>query len=227
MPALKKELNKLVPEDFELLVDEGWSEDEQLEFKQALSQGKPGEPDLWKEKGDIRPAAKRDLLAEVVAMANSYGGDVVLGIEEADQKPPMAIRLVPIANCVELAARIEHAARDLIRPQIPMLAARGVPLDGDAGVVVIRAPRSRMAPHRLEMSGMEKECYRRVNDRTAPMSMREIQDLTFTVARGLAGVDERFKKLSDEFADWFGRPAPAGHTTVEAHGCCSAVVSGP
>ncbi len=118
-----------------------------------------------------------------VAMANSYGGDVIIGIVETDEKPPRAQALNPLPNCVDLASRLERAARDLIKPQIP-LGVQGIPTDGSSGIVIFRVPRSRNAPHRLEMKGIEKECYKRVSDRTEAMSMREIQDLTFSTSAG-------------------------------------------
>jgi predicted HTH transcriptional regulator len=49
--------------------------------------------------------AKRDVLAEVVAMANIYGGDVVLGIEESEEKPPRAIAVHHMPECIDLASR--------------------------------------------------------------------------------------------------------------------------
>lgn len=202
MPALRKALRDLAAADFQALIDDQWIEDELLEFKKTLSTS-DGRPDRWLQDGaEIGASAKRDLLAEVVAMANTYGGDVVLGIDETDSKPPRAQALVPLPRCVELAHRLEMGARDLIKPQVPMLGVRGIPIDGDSGLIVLRAPRSRMAPHRLEMSGIVKECYRRVSDRTEPMTMREIQELTLSAVRGIEKVDARLGELRARFAAW-------------------------
>jgi hypothetical protein len=200
MPKLAKALADLTPADLQAVVDGEWIEDEVLEFKQTLSQQDGGKPDKWLiDQSEVGKQAKRKLLAEVVAMANSYGGDVILGIEQATENPPKAVRLNAIPKCIDLASRLEHAARDLIKPQIPMLGVRGIPIDGEAGVVVFRVPRSRLAPHRLEMADFVKECYRRVGERTEAMTMREIQDLTFSVSRGLQHVEERLRELQTEF----------------------------
>jgi hypothetical protein len=207
MGALRKALVDLLPSDFQQLIDDEWIEDETLEFKRTLSQSSTGNTDRWLlDQSDIGNAAKRDLFAEVVAMANSYGGDVILGMIEAEEKPPRAVGINPLPKCVELASRLEHAARDLVRPQIPMLSVRGVPVDGEAGLVVFRVPRSRVAPHRLEMKGIEKECYRRVNDRSEPMTMREIQDLTFSVSRGVAQIEDRLSGIVNGFEKWVAEP---------------------
>jgi hypothetical protein len=202
MPALRKPLLELVFADFEALIRDKWVEDELLEFKRTLATSK-GDPDRWMiDQTEIGTSAKRDLLAEVVAMANSYGGDVILGVAESVNKPPSANAIVPLPRCVELAHRLELAARDLIKPEIPMLGVRGVPTDDDSGVVVFRVPKSRSAPHRLEMKGVEKECYKRVGDRTEAMTMREIRDLTFSAADGMDAINKRFNDLRSEFIGW-------------------------
>jgi Putative DNA-binding domain len=121
MSALPKPLHDLTLSDLQVLIDEEWSEDETLEFKESLSHPS-GRSDKWfTDQSSIGDSAKRDLLAEVVAMANSYGGDVILGVVETDEKPPRAQALSPLPSCIELASRLEYAARDLIKPQIPMM----------------------------------------------------------------------------------------------------------
>lgn len=204
MPALNKALGEIVAADIQALVDQAWVEDELLEFKRTLSHSSSGSPDRWlNDQSDIGQAAKRDVLAEVVAMANTYGGDVIVGIDETAEKPPRARSIHALPACVELASRLEMAARDLIKPQVPMLAVKGVPTGGAKGVVIFRVPKSRLAPHRLEMKGVEKECYRRVGDRTEPMTMREIQDLTFAIARGLDAIDRCLEAAIEEFEAWY------------------------
>jgi len=202
MPAIRKPIAEITRNDLDEVVRDQWLEDELLEFKKTLS-AKNGDPDKWiVDQSQIGDSAKRHVLAEVVAMANSYGGDVILGIDETQEKPPRASAITPLPKCVDLAHRLEMSARDLIKPEIPMLTMRGIPTDGESGLVIIRAPRSRLAPHRLEMKGIEKECYKRVSDRTEPMTMREIQDLTFGVVKGLQAVDARLLDLHSEFTAW-------------------------
>lgn len=83
-----------------------------------------------------------------------------------------------------------------------MLGVRGIPLEQDTGLVIFRAPRSRSAPHRLEIKGIEKECYKRVSDRTEAMTMREIRDLTLSAASGMDAIERRFAELRAEFRSW-------------------------
>lgn len=90
MPAFRVALNDISPQHIQTLIDEKWPEDELLEYKKTLSTSS-GSPDRWVvDQSEIGTAAKRDVLAEVVAMANSYGGDVLLGIDELREEgqPP-------------------------------------------------------------------------------------------------------------------------------------------
>jgi hypothetical protein len=142
--------------------------------------------------------ARNQLIAEVIAFANAYGGTLVLGIRETDNKPARAGGITPVPRCIELAERLRLQCRDCIEPQVPLLELAGVPTEDDGtGVVVIRVPRSRMAPHRHTVT---RECYIRRADRTEKMTMREIQDLTLQVERGLAAIKARFEARREDFA---------------------------
>jgi hypothetical protein len=200
MPTLKKALADLTSEDLTAVLVERWPEDEQLEFKQALP-ANSDEGDRWVTHGDrIGDRAKNGVFSEVVAFANSYGGDLVLGIQETDGNPRCAEKRTPIPRCNDLAEQLAMAARDLIEPQIPRLEFRGIPINETGeGYVVIRVHKSQLAPHRLRSN---KECYRRRGGSSEPMTMREIQDLTFSVARGLEGVDRRLTELKKDFDTW-------------------------
>lgn len=203
MPALRKPLSALARADLEMLITNEWGEDELLEFKRTLPSSEGD--DRWvRDQSAIGDRAKREILSEIVAFANSYGGDLIVGMDETASKPPRARAIVPLPKCVDLAHRLELAARDLIRPAIPMLAIRGMVTeqDNESGVVVARVPKSREAPHRLEVKGAEKECYKRVRDRTETMTMREIQDLTFSVRRGLDAIAERLNAHAQAFHTW-------------------------
>ncbi len=97
---------------------------------------------------------------------------------------------MPLPRCADLAERLRLQCRDCIEPQVSLLEVGAVPIEDDgSGVIVIRVPKSRMAPHRHSAT---KECYIRRADRSEKMTMREIQDLTLQVERGLAAIDAAF-----------------------------------
>lgn len=201
MPMLGKPLHEIDQNDLQLLCKKSWREDEQFELKQDLP-SRSG-LDSWHTAGTISPYARDKILAEVVAFANSYGGDVVIGMAKSLDKPAAAERLNPIPNCADLAERLEDQARSCIEPPIPLLSTHSVvTLQDGSGVVIIRVPRSRLAPHRLSQDKGIRECYHRVGTRTERMTMRQIQELTFSVARGTDSVVARLQALQEDCRHW-------------------------
>jgi predicted HTH transcriptional regulator len=129
MPGLPKSLSQLTADDISNIVTQQLPEDELLEFKRALPAAEGVEADRWVTRGDhVGETAQRGVFKEVVAFANTYGGDLVLGIEDSkDNPPPRAIGLTPIPRCLDLVERLAMAARNVIEPQIPRLEFRGIP----------------------------------------------------------------------------------------------------
>ena len=85
-------------EDVDALLAAKVPEGERLEFKQELSAPK-GKKDPWATDKKLGDAAKKQILHEVVAFANAYGGTLLLGIAETKSKPPVADRVIPIPHC--------------------------------------------------------------------------------------------------------------------------------
>ena len=92
--------------------------------------------------------------------------------------------------------------RDCVEPQIPRLEVFGVPTKDKSGVVVIRVGRSRLAPHRVKPT---RVCPIRRADRCEGMTMREIQEMTLNVSRGMERLEKRLVKRSGRFQQEFGR----------------------
>jgi len=124
MPMVGKPLREIDHSDLLLLCKKKWREDKQFELKQDLP-SKSG-PDSWHTARTISAYAREKILAEVVAFANSYGGDVVIGIAETIDTPAAAERLSPIPNCAGLAERLDDQARSCIEPPIPSLLTHSV-----------------------------------------------------------------------------------------------------
>lgn len=193
---LSKRFEDIVFADVEGLISEGASEDDRLEFKSALSSKKQDDP-WYTGANEIGDKARNELLEEIVAFANAYGGCLVLGMEETPDKPPRAAKIRSVPRCIELADRLALQARDCIEPKLPLIQIRGIPTGGDgAGVVVMRVETSRLRPHRLLAN---KECYVRRCDRSEKMTMREIRDLTLLSHFEGQGRDERFLEKQAKF----------------------------
>ncbi len=193
MNVLLKPIQSITVEDLQRVCEDETPESDALELKEALS-GKDG-PDAWHSGADrIGDRARNAILAEVIAFANAHGGTVLLGIEETDDHPKRARAIKPIPRCADLAHRLQLMARDAIRPELSVLEVRAVPIESDAGVVILRTSESRLAPHRLEPT---RESFIRRADRTQSISMREIQDLAVFRAAGIASLDAEFTRRRD------------------------------
>lgn len=199
--VLSKPIDQITIPDIELLIQSKVPEGEQIEFKAELPAKGDGSPDPWmsgtKQIGD---RAKNTILEEVVAFANAYGGTLLLGIEESDMKPAVADKISPVPQCTDLVERLKLVFRDCVEPQLPRLEVCAVPTEGDSGVIVIRVGRSRLAPHRVTTTLV---CPTRRSDRCEKMTMREIQDMTLNVSRGLERLEKQLSERSSLFQQEF------------------------
>jgi hypothetical protein len=197
MSVTSKPFEQITAEDIRGLVTQEYPESDTVEFKEALPT-KDGAPDPWvRGENRISDPARNKILAEVVAFANAGGGHVFLGIAESDDHPKRAADLRPLPQCAALADKLLLQARDCIEPMLPILSARGVATEPDgSGIVVIRVPPSRLAPHRCVPT---KECYIRHADRTQTMTMREIRDLVIQRDRGEAKLEQQFQERQTGF----------------------------
>ncbi len=195
-----KRPSELVKADIQRLVAEKVQEGTEIEFKETLPAKKGVDP--WLEGTQrIGEYARDQLLEEVIAFANAYGGTLIVGISESDDKPARAAEISVVPECAELAERLKLQCRDCIEPQVPLLEVAGVRTANDgSGVVVFHVPRSRIAPHRHTKT---RECYIRRADRSEKMTMREIQELTLQVERGLVAIETTFDKRGQQFLERF------------------------
>jgi len=84
---IRKPLADIVQGDLEGLIRDGWFEDEQLDFKTSIPHKDGENRDPWRnpptpEGRRIKEYGRDQLLATVVAFANSYGGDLLIGVRE-------------------------------------------------------------------------------------------------------------------------------------------------
>lgn len=188
--------------DIYALIDMEVPEGEQVEYKESLRK-RSNSPDPWiLGENKIGEGARNEILEEAVAFANAHAGALLIGIRESKSKPPVAAEITPVPRCVELADRFRLNFRDCVEPQIPSLEVFGVPTDGESGVVIVRVGRSRLAPHRVEPT---RKCTVRRADRCEGMTMREIQDMTLNVSRGMERFDKRLEERSERFRRELGR----------------------
>ena len=206
---LTKPADQLGIDDLNALIDSHVQEDERIEFKRDLS-AKKEQKDSWYDNQKLGDKAKIEILEKSVAFANAFGGALILGIKEDKESrngPGVANEISPIPHCAGLADRLTSVFGNCVEPHIPGLEIIPIETQDNAGAIVIRVNRSRLAPHRVIPSLV---CPIRRSDRCEKMTMREIQDLVLNLARGTEKLDtlltersERFKEEIPEIIEWY------------------------
>ena len=84
-----KRPSEITADDIERVVAEQVQEGSQVELKVTLPARKGDDPWTTGE-GRIGDYARNELVAEVIAFANAYGGWLLLGVEETKEKPARA-----------------------------------------------------------------------------------------------------------------------------------------
>lgn len=200
---LEAPLTEITFHDIDVLIAEEAEEDLRLELKRELP-ANDRQVDPWMQDGrKIGNPARDGLAKEVVALANAYGGVIVVGVDETKDHPKRACGpdayLIPRA--VECAERLQQSLDQIIDPPLPMLSVRGVTKPGapdEQGVLIIRVPASPRAPHG---HGRPAQAYMRRGSRSEPMTMRDLQSVFFeTRTRG-----EKVDRIRADRADKFQR----------------------
>ena len=202
--VLSKPAAQITVADIGSLVTSRVPEGDRIEYKKELPAAK-GKREPWtSDQQKIGDHAKNQILKEVVSFANAYGGLLVLGVEEdTNSTPPVAKGICPIPKCAELAERFRLIFRDRVEPRLRSCEIFPVVTTGaEDGVVVFRVSQSRLAPHRVTGTWI---CPVRRWDRSEEMSMREIQDMTLNVKRGLEALDKRLNERAASFEHEFDR----------------------
>ena len=223
---LEAPIDDLTFADFEALIREEAEEGPRLELKRALpANDRQGDPWMTGAKRFSNPA--RDGLAkEIVALANAYGGAVVVGVDETEDHPKRARGPdpVPIPRVAACAEQMRQALDSLIDPPLATLEVRGIERPGGdgEGVLVIRTGGSTRAPHG---HGRPPLAYMRRGSHSEPMTMRDLQSVLFETRtrteRTAALLEERRRVFADLIAGGpasvtlsTGRSASADHPTV-------------
>ena len=132
MPLADKRPSQVAKEDLEALIGVE-SESKYIEYKRSL----PGKTDV----------AKREFLYDASSFANTEGGYLVFGIEEADGRATRLTGLPEIDPDREIL-RLEQMLRGGVRPPLTVETA-AVPLDGRSVAIVMRIAKSWNPPHQV------------------------------------------------------------------------------
>lgn len=153
-----RDISKWTRAELDAMVANGDEEGLHLDFKRsaALSNG----------------TLRDDLSKDVSAFANSAGGLIVFGIEEANKK---AVRVDEgITSATMNAERLEDIIFSNVFPRPVGVRARAIDLGADRSAMVVAVPAATsLAPHQAS----DRRYYRRYETKNQPLYDHEIRDL--------------------------------------------------
>lgn len=156
------------------------SENRRLEYKRDLV--------------GARDADKKEFLADVSALANAGGGDLIYGVHAPGGVPSGVEGVRPSDPDAEIL-RLENLLRDGLSPRITGLTIHWVshPEGGNRGCILLRVPASFAAPHRVVFQNWNRFWTRNATGKHE-MDVHELS-LAFTAALTL---DQRITALHND-----------------------------
>ncbi len=190
MTFFGKPLNEVGHGDLQTLIQEEVRERQTLEFKR----------DSYGRNDD----GTREMLRDISAMANAYGGDILLGVETVGDGVASAI--VGIPDGKREAQRITSSCLSNIEERISGLAAWPVPISNGNHAIVIRMPQSLRAPHMVTFKGLN-QFWVRHDRQKSPMSVHEVREACLRVEMLTTRITEFLeKRLGEVHAFSHGQP---------------------
>jgi hypothetical protein len=181
---ISKRLEEIGEADLDDILANGVTEGKTIEYKKVL----PGNSD----------SEKKEFLADVSSFANTTGGDLIFGIDEAQGAPAGIPGLVLSDPDLEVR-RLDSIISDGLEPRI-RFATRVIQRNGSLPALVLRTERSWIGPHRVIFKGHDK-FYARNSAGKYPMDVSELRS-AFTLASSVTEQVRRFRadrlaRLSD------------------------------
>lgn len=166
---IDKSLEKIILEDIEKLISDSVAESKTLEFKKELK--------ISSDKD------RREFLADISALANTIGGDLIFGIEENKNGEAKSIIGLNIERIEEEIIRLENIIRDGIEPRIIGIQPYHLKLDENRYIIILRIPNSWISPHRVIFKGYDK-FFGRSSKSKYPLDVNELK-VAFNLSENL------------------------------------------
>jgi len=183
----KADLREVTFADLQALKDNQVPESHTLDFKRDFPFDREG---------------RLSLAADVVAFANTRGGDLVLGADEEDGFIS-SFAPVQLPDRDEALRSLQSALVDLIEPKVPGVHIEAVPAPDGGYIVIVRTPPSFQAPHRVRKTGV---FYTRTSTGIDPM---DITTLRSAFLRSETAAEKVRAFRSERIAGLRDRPLPA------------------
>jgi hypothetical protein len=134
MSIFTKNLDEVTAADLVSIVDQKLAEWKTIEYKQSLLVD--------------TDSARKKFLSQVSSFANALGGHLIYGIR-ATNGVPEELDGLELDNPDGMVLRLEDMLRSGIRPRIPGVLIRAVPIESDRFVIVVRIKKSWLQPHQV------------------------------------------------------------------------------
>jgi len=154
-----KPLREVTEVDLLEMKAEGTAESVTLEFKQEMYSS--------------ARESRLEMLKDISAMANAFGGVILLGVSEKDH---CFCEIVSVENALEHQSAINKSCRANIEENIEGLEVVPINLQDGRHVLAIGIPEGSSKPHVVNYD-KHWRCYRRVGTDNHPIGIREMQEL--------------------------------------------------
>jgi len=160
----QKSFDNITNADIQNLIDIKYKECQRMEYK--------------KEMYSRNDNGTKEMLRDISAIANAYGGYLIIGIE-ADKKG-IPKNPINVDNAEIERDRIEKSCLSSIEPRISGLKCKTVQVSTGENIIVVFIPRSLKKPHMVTFSGLN-QFWKRYNDKKLHMSVEEIRDACISI----------------------------------------------
>jgi hypothetical protein len=167
MYPLGKPISQITAEDLARVRDNKYPENLYFDFKQSYDGG-----------GELK--IKRELLKDIVAMANTAGGVIIIGGVESDEDPETGIKHLIGYNNIKDASKLAEKYANWIREHTDdiLFGVDIVPIEVEGkSVLLIEVPDSPHKPHRVSIKNDPSESYVRIGTSNIPMTMNMVKHM--------------------------------------------------
>ena len=135
---------------------------------------------------------KKEALKDISSFANSFGGHLIIGIEERKGIPTKISAIKDIDQDIEIQ-RLVNLIRDAIEPRITGVKIRAISIEAGGLVIIIRIPKSLNPPHRVNYKNVNKFYVRNSSGvhETSVDELRIIFNRSSTIHDRIKSVSER------------------------------------
>jgi len=190
MSLFTKPINEIAIDDVEVFCKQDVGEGVRLEYKNDFS-GKN---------------ANRQIAKEIAAFANTYGGLLLIGVDEEDRKPKLPILGIDFSDGLEekIVSIALKGINPPVFPEIQICKLKGNP---KKVVIVIRVQESDETPHRVEQ---DTKVYIRVASQSEPQLARfeEIEWLINRREKAIANRERLLRRAYQRFAEKYKENKP-------------------